>query len=248
MDTEESRRRKAAFEKRRRRKKKRRQQILLRGLLCLVIFAVILAAAIKIPSFFKNKGSMESRESMAKTPTKIVLNAPDYDVQLLTPNPYSRPQTALKKVKGIVIHYTANPGTGAQQNHNYFEGLKDAKTTKASSHFIVGLEGEIIQCIPSTEIAYASNDRNEDTLSIECCHSDETGEFSKKTYDTLVHLTAWLCGKFDLTTDDVIRHYDVTEKKCPLYFVEHEKAWEQFKEDVMDYIDKNGVEKDKEKV
>ncbi len=30
----------------------------------------------------------------------------------------------------------------------------------------------------------------------------------------------------------MIRHYDVTGKVCPKYFVEHEEAWQQFKEEV----------------
>lgn len=164
--------------------------------------------------------------------------APKLDVQLLTPNPISRPQTKLEKIKGIVIHYTANPGTSAQQNRDYFEMLKDLEGPKVSSHFIVGLEGEIIQCIPSSEWAYASNQRNEDTLSIENCHPDESGKFNPKTYDSLVELTSWLCKKFDLTEKDVIRHYDVTGKLCPKYFVEHEDAWEQFLADVKREIEK----------
>ena len=44
----------------------------------------------------------------------------------------------------------------------------------------------------------------------------------------------------DLSADDVIRHYDVTGKKCPLYFVEHEDAWEQFHKDLDTYIEENG--------
>ena len=158
--------------------------------------------------------------------------APPLDVQLLTVNEYSRPGIPLEKVKGIVIHYTANPGSTAQANRNYFEGLKDEHTTKASSHFVIGLDGELIQCIPSTEISYASNDRNGDTLSIECCHPDETGKFTDKTYDSLVKLTAWLCSRFDVPADEVIRHYDVTGKDCPKYFVENEDAWKQFQKDV----------------
>ena len=76
----------------------------------------------------------------------------------------------------IVIHYVGNPGTTAKANRNYFESLSSGETeTYASSHFIVGLEGEVIQCIPLTEIAYASNIRNEDTVAIEVCHPDETG-------------------------------------------------------------------------
>lgn len=172
---------------------------------------------------------------------KVIQNPPDFEVDLLTINEYSRPGDANDKITGIVIHYTANPGTTAAQNRSYFEGLKDSQITKASSHFVVGLEGEIIQCIPTNEIAYASNDRNNDTVSIECCHLDETGEFNEETYESLVHLTAWLCGKYDLKPKDVIRHYDVTGKMCPLYYVEHEDKWEQFIEDVKTYIDTNGV-------
>lgn len=160
------------------------------------------------------------------------VGAPEIDVQLLDVNEYSRPGMALQDIHGIVIHYTANPGSSAQANRDYFQGLKDSHETKASSHFVVGLEGEIIQCIPSNEISYASNDRNSDTLSIECCHPDETGKYTDATYGSVVNLTAWLCVRFDLTGQDVIRHYDVTGKLCPLYFVEHEDAWEQFRRDV----------------
>ena len=153
-------------------------------------------------------------------------------MELLDVNEYSRPGATLKQVNGIVIHYTANPGSSAMANRDYFEGLKDAHTTKASSHFIVGLEGEVVQCIPTTEIAYASNDRNGDTISIECCHPDDTGEFNDATYQSMVQLCAWLCLKFDLNEEDVIRHYDVTGKNCPKYFVENEAAWQAFRQDV----------------
>lgn len=163
--------------------------------------------------------------------------APPINVELLTPNEWSRPQIALEQIDGIVVHYTANPGSTAQQNHDYFEGLKDSQSTKASSHFIIGLDGEVIQCIPSSEWAYASNDRNRDTLSIECCHPDESGQFTDATYQSLVQLTGWLCHRFDLSAEDVIRHYDVTDKDCPKYFVEHEDAWVQFRQDVQEYAD-----------
>lgn len=163
---------------------------------------------------------------------KMILEQPDLDVQLLTVNPYSRPTTATTKIQNIVIHYTANPGTTALQNRNYFEGLKDSKSTKASSHFIVGLDGEIVQCVPTWEVAYASNDRNLDTVSIETCHYKEDGKYTEETYDSLVYLTAWLCEKFDLTEKDVIRHYDITGKICPRYFVDDEEAWIEFQKDV----------------
>lgn len=73
---------------------------------------------------------------------------------LLTPNPYSRPQDALT-VTQLYVHYTANPGTSARQNRDYFEGLAQTGLTSASAHFVIGYEGEIVQCIPLNEMAYA---------------------------------------------------------------------------------------------
>jgi N-acetylmuramoyl-L-alanine amidase len=171
-----------------------------------------------------------------KTISETLLGDTDVQVKYLTPNPYSRSQTVLKKIKGIVIHYTANPGTSAESNRSYFEGLSWKKSTSASSHYIIGLEGEVLQCIPLTEVSYASNDRNDDTIAIECCHMDVTGEFNQETYDSLVSLTAALCVEFELEEKDILRHYDVTGKLCPLYYVENDEAWENFKAEVMDEI------------
>lgn len=163
--------------------------------------------------------------------------APEIDVELLTVNPYSRPQIPLEKINGIVVHYTANPGSTAMDNRNYFENLKDTQENKVSSHFVIGIDGEIVQCIPSTEIAYASNSRNDDTISIECCHPDETGQFEPATYESLVALAGWLCKRFDIPADNVIRHYDVTGKECPKYYVDHPDAWMQLKADIQERIE-----------
>ena len=138
----------------------------------------------------------------------------------------------LATVRGIVIHYVGNPGSTAQGNRDYF----DSPTTEVSAHFVVGLDGEILQCLPLYEKSAASNQRNIDTISIETCHPDETGQFNDATYAALVRLTAYLCERFSLDTDDVIRHYDVTGKLCPLYYVEHEEAWEKLRADIGEAI------------
>ena len=151
----------------------------------------------------------------------------------LTPNEYSRPGKELKEVNAIVVHYVGNPGTTAAQNRSYFENLKDTHATSASSHYIIGMEGKIIQCVPLNEISYASNNRNKDTIAIECCHPDETGQFTTATYKSLVKLVAALCRTYDLDPETgIIRHYDVTGKYCPLYYVNHEDEWYGFKLDV----------------
>ena len=49
------------------------------------------------------------------------------------------------------------------------------------------------------------------------------------------HHTAF---SYDLTADQVIRHYDVTGKICPKYFVEDEDAWVEFRRNVQDALEK----------
>ena len=160
-------------------------------------------------------------------------------IAFLTPNPYSRPGEPLPEVKNIFIHYTANPGTTAEQNRSYFENLGITGETSASAHFVIGFDGTILQCIPLDEIGYAVKTRNYDSVSIECCYQSEDGSFTEATYASLIRLTAWLLEKYGLTPADVLRHYDVGGKKCPLYFVENEDAWEGFRQDLSDYIRKS---------
>lgn len=226
-------------ERRLERKRKRRNKLLWHVAICSAVVVIFLSVtAVLLKSEANEKEAEKAQELEFK-----VEQAPAIQVDLLTVNEYSRPGTPLKKVKGVVIHYTGNPGTSATQNRSYFEGLAESKETKASSHYIIGLSGEIVQCVPLDEIAYASNERNADTISIECCINNDAGKFNDDTYDALVHLTAWLVGEYDLKISDIIRHYDVTGKICPKYFVEHESAWEDFKLDVEKYINTNGVKK-----
>lgn len=163
------------------------------------------------------------------------IEPPSIIVDYLEPNEFSRPGTELKQIKSVFVHYTANPGTSAQQNRSYFANLAQTQERSASAHFIIGYDGELIQCIPLEEQAYAVATRNEDSVSIECCYLDEDGEFTQETYDTLVHTLAWLMQEYHLSSDDILRHYDCGGKKCPLYYVEHEDAWEKLLADVEDY-------------
>lgn len=172
----------------------------------------------------------------------IEVEQPEIVSMLLTKNPNSRPGIALGQVKGIVIHYTANPGTDARANRNYFESRKDCEQEsqyKVSSHYVIGLDGTIIQCVPDSEIAYASNNRNQDTLSIECCHPDKSGKFTENTYRALIHLTAYLCDKYKIPQESIIRHYDITKKMCPKYYVEHPRAWEKLQSEITEYLKQN---------
>lgn len=95
------------------------------------------------------------------------VSLPDWvDVQIIPVNGAARRGETMKKVTDIAIHYVGNPGTTRPANRNYFA----QPDTQVSAHFLVGLDGEVIQCIPLEEKSSATNERNRDTISIEVCH------------------------------------------------------------------------------
>jgi N-acetylmuramoyl-L-alanine amidase len=170
---------------------------------------------------------------------------------LLTKNQFSRPGTLLKDTRGIVLHWVANPKSTAAANRNYFENLKDQPYTTAqeqqkarfaSAHFIIGLQGEIIQCLPENEMAYHVGAKeykpdavknlgaypNNSTIGIELCHEDWTGIFNPETIGSATGLVIDLLERHKLTGKNVYRHFDITGKDCPLYFVKNEDAWKEF--------------------
>lgn len=214
----------AQLERRRRRKRK----LILKRVICFLLLLGITAGAVfggvKIYKSVKGGGNTSTKLEKVKA-----IKIPDWiDVQLIHLHNTARTGTELDGVKNIVIHYVGNPNTSAQNNRDYF----DKDSTEVSSHFVVGLEGEIIQCVPLWEKSAASNWRNSDTISIEVCHPDDTGKFNDTTYNAVIKLSAWLLYELGLDESAVIRHYDITEKLCPLYYVEHEDAWNQMKKDI----------------
>ena len=112
--------------------------------------------------------------------------------RLLTINPYSRSGEKQNKIQYIVVHWVGNANTSALANRNYFENLKNTHQTSASSHYIIGLNGEIIRCIPENEVAFHSGSysRNRNSIGIEDCHPDWNGKFNDATYNSLVELCA----------------------------------------------------------
>ena len=149
----------------------------------------------------------------------------------------NRPYKKRAKTTAIAVHYVGNPNTSAEANRNYFQNNND----DVSSNYIIGLNGEIICCIPDEEVAWCTCEANAYSVSIENCHPDSTGKFNNKTYNSLVELCAYLCKKYKLDETDLIRHYDVTGKVCPKGFVPKNKggsddnsntAWKKFKADV----------------
>ena len=166
------------------------------------------------------------------------------DEDHLTINRYSRPGTMLKDALAIVMHWVANPGSSAQANRNFFEGRKDGKSGYGSAHYIVGLHGEIIECIPPTEVAWHCGSKtytaytrtitrgnpNYVTLGVELCHPRADGEFSGETLKSAVSLVASLCNDFDLNPYKTITTHKaiVGWKDCPKYWCDNPGEFQRF--------------------
>lgn len=181
-----------------------------------------------------------------------------YTIQekLIPINKFSRPGTKIT-VKGVVIHWTANEGKGADNNahYNYFAKLKDRY---ASAHYFVDSKG-ILLIIPENEMAYHVGAQSYKTkkygsypnnamIGVEMCVNSD-GDFNE-TYRRAVWLCATLLKKYKLSINELERHYDITGKDCPKMFVTDSygqkymgmsasSAWNKFKKDVQAVM--NGV-------
>ena len=168
---------------------------------------------------------------------------------LITPNKWSRPQTKIGTIKNIVVHWVGNAGSTAENNAKYFDSLKDGRGVYASAHYIIGNDGVVIRCVPENEVAYHVSKANNYSIGIEVCHPDNTGRYTDLAYKSLIELLVDLCSRYKLEpTQVIIRHYDVTGKICPKYYVENEKAWKQLKRDVVESMSKDEEFEDAVKV
>lgn len=172
----------------------------------------------------------------------------------LTPNPYSRPQRKLSGVDGIVWHWVANPNSSAKGNRNYFESRKNGKNSYGSAHYIIDIDGNIIQCLPDDEMAYHVGSKtytseslnrlgsypNANTIGIECTHIDWEGNMTQATKNALYKLTAHLLDKYSLDVNDIWLHKTVVGwKDCHRFYVNNPAEYKKAKENVFKLMEKN---------
>jgi N-acetylmuramoyl-L-alanine amidase len=74
---------------------------------------------------------------------------------------------------------------------------------------------------------------NNSAIGIELCHQDWSGRFEKETLDAARELCYELKEKYGVSHNSLFRHFDITGKDCPRYFVKNEDAWFDFKDSVL---------------
>ena len=137
-----------------------------------------------------------------------------------------------RDIEYIVIHYTANKGDTAKNNADYFA----REVTKTSAHYFVD-SNQIWQSVHDADIAWhcgAKNYkhkycRNANSLGIEICMLNSKGQIVQASINKAAELASYLMQKYNISKDNVIRHFDVTGKDCPAPMVEDETLWVNFK-------------------
>ena len=163
----------------------------------------------------------------------------------LAPNKFSRGEEPMQRVLGIVLHWYGKPGQSAISVFRYFDQCSGPEY--GSAHYIVDHE-IALHAVPLNEIAYHAGPRSATTpearerfgdypnahlIGIEMAHVDWEGRILPATLASVRMLCAWLCWRFDLNPmSDIIRHYDVTGKNCPRWFVANPDELDVFRDSV----------------
>lgn len=160
---------------------------------------------------------------------------------------------SLSKIKYIVWHYTANDGDTDELNAKYFK----IANRKASAHYFVDDDSVTIS-VPDTYVAWSvggsrySNYKttggaslykvctNTNSINIELCDTNKNGKYdvSEKTLANAIELTKTLMAKYNISINNVVRHFDVTGKSCPAYYVDN-TAWNKVKMRIVDSTSNN---------
>lgn len=148
-------------------------------------------------------------------------------------------------IKYLVYHYTANDGDTDEANAKYFH----RNVVKASAHRFVDDDSVTIS-VPDNYVAYHCGGKlqgskghkfyeictNTNSIGIEMCDTIRNGKYevSAKTRANAIALGKELVKKYGIKKENVIRHFDVTGKNCPAYFVKDEEAWKKFRDEIFE--------------
>lgn len=147
------------------------------------------------------------------------------------------------EIRYLVIHYTGNNGDTAANNASYFQN----NVVKASAHYFVD-DTSVYRSVPDLKIAWAVGGKpyadcretgggtlygvvtNRNSISIELCDTirDNGYKASEATLANAIQLCLELMERYQIPLSHVCRHFDVTGKQCPQYFV-NASDWVAFK-------------------
>lgn len=164
-----------------------------------------------------------------------------------------RRRKSCERIEWIVVHYTGMIATQGDPDTASWAISRSKRA--ASTHYLVG--DRIVQILPVKYAAYHVGAKDNSKL-IPCYNGNSNGVdlceckldcssgsvscndwyFTPETFANGAHLIAYMAQEYNIPTDHIVRHYDVTHKRCPRPFVgtdinaytgqTHESAWREF--------------------
>ena len=138
-------------------------------------------------------------------------------------------------VRYIVMHYTANNGDTAKNNCDYYHRVGGLQ---ASAHYFCdeyGAMQSVLECDTAWHCgarAYWHPEcRNANSIGIEMCsrkRADGSYYILPETVVNAAALAREIMQRYGIDTDHVLRHYDVTGKRCPMPWVDDPAQWTAF--------------------
>ena len=138
-------------------------------------------------------------------------------------------------VRYIVMHYTANNGDTAKNNCDYYHRVGGLQ---ASAHYFCDEHG-VMQSVRECDTAWHCGARaywhpecrNANSIGIEMCsrkRADGSYYIKPETVANAAALAKGIMQRYGIDTDHVLRHYDVTGKRCPMPWVDDPAQWAAF--------------------
>ena len=138
-------------------------------------------------------------------------------------------------VRYIVMHYTANNGDTAKNNCDYYHRVGGLQ---ASAHYFCDEYGAM-QSVREGDTAWHCGARaywhpecrNANSIGIEMCsrkRADGSYYIKPETVANAAALAKGIMQRYGIDTDHVLRHYDVTGKRCPMPWVDDPAQWTAF--------------------
>lgn len=121
----------------------------------------------------------------------------------------------------IVVHYFGDPNVSAERLAMCF---LNNNANNVSSNYIVDSK-QVIETIPAGHMSYCVSNHNTHTINIECAHT-ESGQFDIRTMIHLREIVRKLMKDWGIDAQHVVRHYDLTGKHCPMFYVKNKREWE----------------------
>lgn len=145
----------------------------------------------------------------------------------------------------IVVHNDANNGATDEGNAKYFNSID----RDSSAHDFVD-EDSVTHVVKYADTAWHCNDKqpfvigggkfykkcnNSNSIGVELCSDIVNGELiiTEATQNNGAELIAFIMKNYNIPIERVIRHFDVSCKKCPQQFVLHPDIWKQFKQKII---------------